>query len=199
MGAYSPARVFTPELRAQVIQKIIAPTVKQMADEGTPYSGVLYAGLMLTDEGPKLVEYNCRFGDPECQVLMMRLESDLADYLLACANYSLGAMEPVKCSQGTALTVVMAAKGYPGTPEKGGPITRISAAEDGGARVFHAGTELDEDDMLRANGGRVLNVTALGDTVAAAQKAAYAAVDAIHFPSGFCRRDIGWREVAREG
>jgi len=198
MGAYSPARVFTPELRAEVMQKIIAPTVKQMANDGTPYSGVLYAGLMLTDEGPKLVEYNCRFGDPECQVLMMRLESDLADYLLACAENRLGAMEPAQFAQGAALTVVMAAKGYPGTPEKGGAITRISAAEDGGARVFHAGTVMDEDDMLRANGGRVLNVTALGDTVAAAQKAAYAAVDAIHFPNGFCRRDIGWREVARE-
>ncbi len=199
MGAYSPARVFTPELRGQVLTRILAPTVKQMADEGTPYSGVLYAGLMLTEEGPKLVEYNCRFGDPECQVLMMRLESDLADYLLACAESRLGAMEPARFSAQVALTVVMAAKGYPCTPEKGGAITRISAAEDGGARVFHAGTVLDDDDQLRANGGRVLNVTALGDTVAAAQKAAYAAVDAVHFPSGFCRRDIGWREVAREG
>jgi len=198
MGAYSPARVLTPELRAQVMTHIIAPTVRQMADDGTPYSGVLYAGLMLTDEGPKLVEYNCRFGDPECQVLMMRLESDLADYLLACAESRLGTMPPAEFAEEVALTVVMAARGYPGTPEKGGPISRIAGAEAGGARVFHAGTMLDDDDVLRANGGRVLNVTALGATTAAAQKAAYAAVDAVHFPSGFCRRDIGWREVARE-
>ena len=199
MGAYSPARVLTAALRGEVIEKILAPTVRQMAEDGTPYSGVLYAGLMLTDQGPKLVEYNCRFGDPECQVLMMRFEGDLADYLQACAEHKLATMEPPKFADGVALTVVMAAKGYPGTTEKGGAITRVSAAEGGGARVFHAGTMLDDDGVLRANGGRVLNVTALGETVAAAQKAAYAAVDAVHFPSGFCRRDIGWREVAREG
>ena len=197
MGAYSPARVLTPDLRAQVMQRIVAPTVKTLAEEGTPYSGVLYAGLMLTDEGPKLVEYNCRFGDPECQVLMMRLESDLGEYLLACAECSLGALRPPKFSDARALTVVMAANGYPGTPEKGGAIEGIAAAEASGAKVFHAGTAL-EDGRLVASGGRVLNVTATGARVADAQRNAYAAVDALDFPTGFCRRDIGWREIERE-
>jgi phosphoribosylamine--glycine ligase len=197
MGAYSPARVLTPDLRAQVMQRIVAPTVKTLAEEGTPYSGVLYAGLMLTRDGPKLVEYNCRFGDPECQVLMMRLESDLGEYLLACADCSLGALRPPKFSDARALTVVMAANGYPGPPEKGGTIDGIAAAEADGAEIFHAGTAI-RDGRLVANGGRVLNVTALGKTVAEAQAAAYAAVDALDFPTGFCRRDIGWREVERE-
>ena len=197
MGAYSPARVLTPDLRAQVMQRIIAPTVKTLAEEGTPYSGVLYAGLMLTSEGPKLVEYNCRFGDPECQVLMMRLESDLGEYLLACAQYRLGAMERPRFSSGTALTVVMAANGYPGTPGKGGAIEGIEAAEAAGAKVFHAGTALDASGALVANGGRVLNVTALGGDVPEAQRKAYTAVDRIDFPTGFCRRDIGWREIER--
>jgi phosphoribosylamine--glycine ligase len=198
MGAYSPARVLTPDLRAQVMQRIVAPTVKTLAEEGTPYSGVLYAGLMLTRDGPKLVEYNCRFGDPECQVLMMRLESDLGEYLLASADCSLGALQPPKFSPDRALTVVMAARGYPATPEKGGAIGGIEAAEAEGAKVFHAGTALDATGKLVASGGRVLNVTAIGPTVAEAQANAYAAVDRIDFPTGFCRRDIGWREIARE-
>lgn len=197
MGAYSPARVLTPDIRAKAITDIIAPTVQTLASEGRPYSGVLYAGLMLTDEGPKLVEYNCRFGDPECQVLMMRLESDLGEYLLACAENSLATMPPVKFSGDTALTVVLAADGYPDTPQKGGTIDNIAAAQADGARVFHAGTAL-QGDQLVANGGRVLNVTARGTSVGEAQAAAYRAVDAVEFPSGFCRRDIGWREVARE-
>ncbi len=196
MGAYSPAPIITPELRAAVMQKIITPTVRQLADEGTPYSGVLYAGLMLTDEGPKLVEYNCRFGDPECQVLMMRLEEDLADYMLACARNSLGTMERPRFSTDTAMTVVMAAKGYPGTPEKGGMIA-LGDAEADGAKVFHAGTVLDEEGVLRANGGRVLNVTARGTDIKAAQDATYAAVKKVDFESGYYRSDIGWREVAR--
>jgi phosphoribosylamine--glycine ligase len=158
---------------------------------------VLYAGLMLTSEGPKLVEYNCRFGDPECQVLMMRLESDLGEYLYAAATGSLGALPPPKFADETALTVVMAANGYPATPEKGGAIAGLEAAEATGARVFHAGTS-EREGKLVAAGGRVLNVTARGATVTAAQEAAYQAVDAIDFPTGFCRRDIGWREVARE-
>jgi phosphoribosylamine--glycine ligase len=162
-----------------------------------PYSGVLFAGLMLTEEGPRLIEYNARFGDPECQVLMMRLESDLGELMLACANNSLAAQPPVRRSDQTALTVVMAANGYPGTPEKGGAI-ELGEAEAEGAKVFHAGTKL-EGETLVANGGRVLNVTAMGATVTEAQTAAYKAVDAIDFPSGFCRRDIGWREVKREG
>ncbi|MGC1271020.1 MAG: phosphoribosylamine--glycine ligase [Croceibacterium sp.] len=197
MGAYSPAPVLTPVLRGEVLSRIIGPTVRAMADAGTPYSGVLYCGLMLTEAGPKLVEYNCRFGDPECQVLMMRMESDLGEYLLACAENRLATMEPVRFSADTALTVVMAAKGYPDTPQKGGAINGIDAAEATGAKVFHAGTALDENGQLVANGGRVLNVTARGTTAAEAQAAAYRAVDALDFPTGFCRRDIGWREVAR--
>ena len=198
MGAYSPAPILTPELRGEVMNRIVAPTVRALADEGMPYSGVLYAGVMLTPEGPKLVEYNCRFGDPECQVLMMRLESDLGEYLLACAESRLGTMAPLKLSPQTALTVVMAANGYPGTPEKGGTIEGIEAAEATGARVFHAGTALDPSGRLIAAGGRVLNVTALGADTAEAQANAYAAVDLIDFPTGFCRRDIGWREIERE-
>ena len=198
MGAYSPARVLTPELEAEVIEKIIRPTVDTLAAEGTPYSGVLYAGLMLTDEGPKLIEYNARFGDPECQVLMMRFDGDLVDLLLSVAQGKLASQGPVALADRTALTIVMAAKGYPGTPEKGGAIAGIEAAEAGGARVFHAGTA-EKDGAIVANGGRVLNVTATGATVGEAQAAAYRAVDAIDFPTGFCRRDIGWREVAREG
>jgi phosphoribosylamine--glycine ligase len=198
MGAYSPAPIITPEIRAEVLSRILVPTVQQMAADGMPYSGVLYAGLMLTDEGPKLVEYNCRFGDPECQVLMMRLEEDLAEYLLACATGALATMERPKLSHDTALTVVMAAQGYPGTPQKGGEIV-LNDAEADGAVVFHAGTVIDEEDgTLRANGGRVLNVTARGATVAEAQANAYAAVDRLSFSTGFCRRDIGSKEVARE-
>ena len=198
MGAYSPAPVLTPELEAQVLSRIIAPTVKAMADAGMPYSGVLYAGLMLTEEGPKLIEYNARFGDPECQVLMMRLESDLAELLLACADNKLSAIAPPRFSPDVAMTVVMAAQGYPGTPKKGGRIDHIPAAEAGGAKVFHAGTTLSGDGVLSASGGRVLNVTARGASVKAARDVAYAAVDAIGFPEGFCRRDIGWREIERE-
>ena len=195
MGAYSPAPVLTPELQARVMAEIIEPTVRTMREEGNPYQGVLFAGLMLTGEGPKLIEYNARFGDPECQVLMMRLQSNLAAILLACAQGTLEGVEIALADQ-TALTVVMAAKGYPGTPEKGGAIA-LNDAETEGAKVFHAGTAL-KDGGLVANGGRVLNVTATGASVTEAQARAYAAVDKVAFPSGFCRRDIGWREVARE-
>jgi phosphoribosylamine--glycine ligase len=195
MGAYSPAAVLTPELQARVMAEIIEPTVRTMRVEGNPYQGVLFAGLMLTSEGPKLIEYNARFGDPECQVLMMRLESDLAAIMLACAQGTLEGVE-IALRDETALTVVMAAKGYPGTPEKGGAIA-LNDAEAGGAKVFHAGTAL-KDGALVANGGRVLNVTACAPSVTEAQARAYAAVDKITFPTGFCRRDIGWREVARE-
>lgn len=194
MGAYSPAPVLTAELEAQVMERIIAPTVATLAAEDMPYSGVLFAGLMLTSEGPKLIEYNCRFGDPECQVLMTRLQSDLAELLLATAKGELANCPPPRLSDGYALTVVMAARGYPGTPEKGGAIL---LGDVGHAKVFHAGTAW-KDGALVANGGRVLNVTATGSSVTEAQRAAYAAVDAIAFPTGFCRRDIGWREVARE-
>ncbi len=199
MGAYSPAPVLTPELQTRVMDEIIRPTVETMRAEGMPYSGVLYAGLMLTDSGPRLIEYNCRFGDPECQVLMTRLTSDLTEIMFACAKGELEGMQ-ANFSPATTMTVVMAAKGYPGTPKKGGEIdlADAEAVRDGGAaKVFHAGTAI-KDGALVANGGRVLNVTAKGMSVTEAQKTAYAAVDAIHFPSGFCRGDIGWREVERE-
>ena len=195
MGAYSPAPVLTPALQARVMAEIIEPTVRTMREEGHPYQGVLFAGLMLTADGPKLIEYNARFGDPECQVLMMRLESDFVPVMLACAKGALAGVEVAFRDQ-TALTVVMAAKGYPGTPEKGGAID-LGAAEAAGVKLFHAGTAL-KDSALVANGGRVLNVTAMASSVTEAQQRAYQAVDAVSFPSGFCRRDIGWREVARE-
>ncbi|MBC2664596.1 phosphoribosylamine--glycine ligase [Novosphingobium flavum] len=198
MGAYSPARVLTPELEREALTRIIAPTVKTLADEGMPYSGVLFLGLMLTAKGPQLIEYNCRFGDPECQVMLMRLESDLGELLLACAENRLGAIQPPRFSDDVALTVVMAGEGYPGEPKKGGLIKGLAAAEATGAKVFHAGTTDCPDDVLRANGGRVLNVTARGASVSEAQERAYAAVDLIEAPELFCRRDIGWREVARE-
>ena len=197
MGAYSPALVLTSALEAQAMTEIVEPTVAALAAAGTPYVGVLYAGLMLTGEGPKLVEYNCRFGDPECQVLMPRFEGDLAELLLAVATGKLTEHGAVVFADTVALTVVMAAKGYPATPDKGGRIAGLEAAEAEGAIVFHAGTELD-DGQLVSSGGRVLAVTASGSSVAEAQAKAYAAVDKIDFADGFCRRDIGWREVARE-
>ena len=196
MGAYSPAPVLTPELERKVLGEIIEPTVRTLRAEGMPYSGVLYAGLMLTAEGPRLIEYNARFGDPECQVLMMRYEGDLAALMLACAKGELAAETPPRFAPQAALTVVMAAEGYPGTPRPDGAI-ELGSAETAGAKVFHAGTRLDGDRLL-ASGGRVLNVTALGASVTAAKAAAYRAVDAIDFPDGFCRRDIGQKEVDRE-
>lgn len=199
MGAYSPAPIVTSDLQDWIYRDVIEPTVRTMAAEDTPYSGVLYAGLMLTEEGPKLVEYNCRFGDPECQVLMMRFQGDLAAVMLACAKGELAQYSKrvnADFADNTALTVVMAAKGYPGTPEKGGAID-LGGAEKGGAKVFHAGTAV-KGGQLVANGGRVLNVTALGGSVTEAKRCAYEAVDAVSFPGGFYRRDIGWKEVARE-
>jgi phosphoribosylamine--glycine ligase len=196
MGAYSPARVLTPELEARAIAEIVRPTVEAMARTGHPFQGVLYAGLMLTAEGPKLIEYNARFGDPECEVLMPRLDGDLLDIMIAT---DAGTLDTVTAAwrDAVALSVVMAADGYPGVPAKGGAIRGIDAAEATGGLVFQAGTAM-ADGALVANGGRVLAVTATGATVAEAQAAAYRAVDAIDFPSGFARRDIGWREVARE-
>jgi phosphoribosylamine--glycine ligase len=196
MGAYSPASIFTPELEERALDEIVRPTARALAQAGTPYSGVLYAGLMLTAEGPKLVEYNVRFGDPECQVLMMRLESDLLELMLATAAGELGDAPPAVFASAAALTVVMAANGYPEAPEKGGEIEALDSAEAQGAKVFHAGTAA-MDRQLVAAGGRVLNVTATGGTVIEAQRAAYRAAEAIRFPGGFYRRDIGWREAAR--
>jgi phosphoribosylamine--glycine ligase len=197
MGAYSPAPVLTPDLEARAIDEIVRPTVDALARMGSPYSGVLYAGLMLTADGPKLIEYNVRFGDPECQVLMARLEEDLLTYMVACDRGTLDQVPPPRFADATALAVVMAANGYPGTPETGGTIAGIEAAEATGARVFQAGTRL-EGETLVAAGGRVLNVVGTGESVGAAQAAAYRGVDALDFPTGFCRRDIGWREVERE-
>ena len=196
MGAYSPASILTPRLETRVMDDIVRPTVEALAEQGSPYSGILYAGLMLTRKGPQLIEYNARFGDPECQVLMMRLESDLLGLLLAVAKGKLAEHPRPVFSKEAALTVVMAAKGYPGTPRKGGAIKGIEEAEAQGAKVFQAATAL-KGRKLVADGGRVLSVTARGKDLLQAQRAAYRAVDAIDFPSGFCRRDIGWREAAR--
>lgn len=196
MGAYSPAPVLTDALVDQVMAKIIVPTIETMAARGTPFQGVLYAGLMITADGPKLIEYNTRFGDPECQVLMMRLKSDLLEMILACVDGTLDQID-ADWHDAVALTVVMAANGYPGPYEKGSEIKNLEAAEQAGAKVFHAGTK-SEAGRLLANGGRVLNVTALGNSVREAQAAAYDAVGQIDWPGGFSRSDIGWRAVARE-
>jgi len=196
MGAYSPAPVMTPELEARAMREIVEPTLAAMSARGTPYRGVLYAGLMITAEGPQLIEYNCRFGDPETQVLMPRLASDLVEALVAACDGRLDTCE-IRWREEAALTVVMAARGYPGPVEKGSGVGGIEAAEAlPGVTVFHAGTAL-KDGALVASGGRVLNVTALGADVAQARERAYAAVERIDWPEGFCRRDIGWRAIAR--
>ncbi|MFM9976560.1 MAG: phosphoribosylamine--glycine ligase [Sphingomonadaceae bacterium] len=196
MGAYSPATVLTPAVEARVMREIIGPTVTAMAAAGTPFSGVLFAGLMLTDEGPKLIEYNARFGDPETQAMLARFEGDLVALLHAVAVGRLADVGPLPFSANTALTVVMAANGYPGTPETGGVIAGIADAEATGALVFHAGTAHNADRLV-SKGGRVLGVTGTGPDIEAACTQAYRAVDAIDFPTGFVRRDIGWRERAR--
>lgn len=195
MGAYSPAPSLTEELQAEVMENIIMPTVRGMAADGCPYTGVLYAGLMLTKDGPKLLEYNVRFGDPECQVLMMRLRSDIVPALVASCDGMLESFD-LRWMDDAALTVVLAANGYPGSYEKGTEIRGLEAAAETGAMVFHAGTKA-EGDQVQAIGGRVLNVTAYAATIAEAQHNAYKAVDAIDWPDGFCRRDIGWRAIDR--
>ena len=198
MGAYSPAPAATQELEAQIMGTIIQPTVAAMAAEGRPFKGVLYAGLMLTEAGPKLLEYNTRFGDPECQVLCLRLVSDLLPALIASADGVLDKFH-LRWQPQTALTVVMAARGYPGNYEKGTEIRGLDAvAAMKGVKVFHAGTRRAEDGRLLANGGRVLGVSALGEDIAEARKRAYGAIEAIDWPEGFCRRDIGWRALARK-
>jgi phosphoribosylamine--glycine ligase len=197
MGAYSPAPVLTQALIDQTMARIVKPTVAAMAQRGIPYMGVIYAGLMITKDGPKLIEYNCRFGDPECQVLMMRLKSDLAPTLIACRDKVLESVD-LRWNDDVALTVVMAANGYPGDYKKGSVIEGVDeAAKLPGVQIFHAATAR-EGGKLVATGGRVLNVTATGKTVSEARARAYAAVDTISWPGGFCRRDIGWRAVARE-
>ena len=196
MGAYSPAPAMTPAMIERTMREIVEPTMRGMAELGAPFSGVLFAGLMITADGPKLIEYNVRFGDPECQVLMLRLKDDLLVLLNAAVDGQLAHMS-ARWRDEAALSVVMAANGYPGTPEKGTLIAGIEAAKEAGAEVFHAGTAL-KDGMLVANGGRVLNVTATGQTVAEAQCRAYQAVGKIDWPGGFFRHDIGWRAVERE-
>ncbi|HEX4636048.1 MAG TPA: phosphoribosylamine--glycine ligase [Rhizomicrobium sp.] len=194
MGAYSPAPVLPPALEQVAMERFIKPTVAAMAAHGRPYMGVLYLGLMITKDGPKLVEYNCRFGDPECQVLMPRLKSDLLTALLAARE---GKLAPLAWRDEAALTVVMASRGYPGATEKGHVISGLeTAAQLPGITLFHAGTEQKDSDIL-AVGGRVLNVTALGKDVAQAQARAYAAVKEIHWNGAFYRTDIGWRALKR--
>lgn len=198
MGAYSPAPVMTDALAAKIDETVIRRTVEAMKSEGRPYTGILYAGLMITEAGPQLIEYNARFGDPECQVLMMRLKSDLLPALIAACDGVLETFD-LRWYDETALTVVLAAEGYPGSYDKGTEIRGVDAAEsDESVKVFHAGTARDDAGTLTAIGGRVLNVTALGGTVAEAQQRAYAAINRIDWPQGFCRRDIGWRAIERE-
>jgi phosphoribosylamine---glycine ligase len=197
MGAYSPAPVMTEAMCARVMDEMIRPTLRAMAAMGSPYKGVLFAGVMVTRDGPKLVEYNARFGDPECQVLMLRMMSDIVPALLASADGQLKNFS-LRWFDEAALTVIMATKGYPGDYGKGSAIAGLDeAAKVEGVEIFHAGTAI-RDGRVVANGGRVLNICALGKTVTEAQQRAYAAVDRIHWPDGFCRRDIGWQAIARE-
>ncbi|MBT7510653.1 MAG: phosphoribosylamine--glycine ligase [Rhodospirillaceae bacterium] len=195
MGAYSPAPVIDKAMSKQIMETIIEPTIRGMADDGIPFKGVLFAGLMITEQGPRLIEYNCRFGDPECQPLMMRLKSDFLEVLLAAVNGKLDKVE-LEWHRNAALTVVMAAEGYPGSYEKGSEIKGLGDAEANGAVVFHAGTTLDGERIL-ASGGRVLGVTAMAPGVIKAQKKAYEAAAKIDWPEGFNRTDIGWRAVKR--
>ncbi|KWT69326.1 Phosphoribosylamine--glycine ligase [Hyphomicrobium sulfonivorans] len=197
MGAYSPAAVVTPEMSARIMDEIINPTVAAMQARGIPFKGVLFAGLMITADGPKLIEYNVRFGDPETQVLMLRLKSDLLLALLAATDGVLDTFD-LRWYDDAALTVVLAANGYPASPDTGTEINGVEkAAAIDGVEIFHAGTRRDGDRLL-ATGGRVLNVTAIGKTVAEAQARAYQAAAAIDWPGGFYRKDIGWRAVERE-
>lgn len=201
MGAYSPAPIVTPAMEARVMEEIVRPTVDGMRAEGYPYTGVLFAGLMIDDDGePSLLEYNVRFGDPECQVLMMRLESDLLPVLEACADGTLDSLEPLRWRNESAMVVVMAAQGYPGAYEKGTVIRGLDGIHERDAVVFHAGTGVrrhgDGNEDIVANGGRVIGVTALGANLAAARDGAYRAVDAVDWPQGFCRRDIGHRALS---
>ena len=195
MGAYSPPPLLTPALRERVMREIVAPTVAGMAERGAPFRGVLFVGLMVGADGPKLIEFNVRFGDPEIEAILARLDDDLLEFLLGCACGAAPERAPRFLDE-AALTVIMAARGYPGAPEKGTPIRGLDAAARApGVSILHAGTRRDGETLV-ADGGRVLAVTALGRDVAEAQARAYAAVDRIDWPGGFCRRDIGWRAVA---
>jgi phosphoribosylamine--glycine ligase len=194
MGAYSPAPVFTPAIEQRTLDEIVKPTARALVKAGMPYRGVLYIGLMITKDGPKLIEYNVRFGDPECQVLMPRLKDDLLTLMLGACEGGLGKLS-VRWRDEVAITVVLATKGYPGAYTSGSEIRGLDeAVKVEGVTIFHAGTKRDGGKLL-ANGGRVLNVTATGKTVKEAQTRAYKAVDLIDWPEGFCRRDIGWRAL----
>ncbi|MFL6774645.1 MAG: phosphoribosylamine--glycine ligase, partial [Sphingomicrobium sp.] len=197
MGAYAPAPVLTAELQQRAMDEIVRPTARALKAAGTPFNGVLYAGLMLTADGPKLIEYNVRFGDPECEAIMPLVEGDFAALLHAVATGRLADLAPPGLSARHSMTVIVAARGYPGTPASGGPIREIAAAERiDGVTVFHAGTALSGGGLV-AKGGRVLAVTAVADTFANARARAYRAVDQIDFADGFHRSDIGWRELER--
>lgn len=199
MGAYAPAPVLTADLQQRAMDEIVRPTVRALADAGTPFIGVLYAGLMLTTDGPKLIEYNVRFGDPECEAIMPLIEGDFAELLMAVATGRLAEIDPPRLSGDHSMTVILAARGYPGTPASGGSIHEVEAAEQvPGVTVFHAGTTQGPTGLV-AKGGRVLAVTAVADSFANARARAYRAVDQIDFADGFHRRDIGWRELERTG
>jgi len=198
MGAYAPAPVLTEELLQRAMDEIVRPTARALAEAGTPFNGVLYAGLMLTADGPTLIEYNVRFGDPECEAIMPLIDGDFAELLLAVATGRLGEIQAPRLIGKHAVTVIVAARGYPDSPASGGLIREIEAAEQvEGVTVFHAGTSIGEHGLV-AKGGRVLAVTAIAETFANARARAYRAVDQIDFADGFHRRDIGWRELARE-
>ena len=197
MGAYSPTPLVTPAIHDAIMAKIILPTVAGMKQRGTPFRGILYAGIMLTTQGPKLFEFNVRFGDPECQVLMLRMMSDIVPAFIAACDGELKHFD-LRWYPESALTVVMAAKGYPGDYKRGTTIEGLyDASQVEGVEIFHAGTKQD-GQKITANGGRVLNVSALGKNVTQAQARAYQAVDRIQWPEGFCRHDIGWQAVKRE-
>jgi phosphoribosylamine--glycine ligase len=198
MGAYSPAPILDEAMQQRVMDEVVTPTVRGMKAEGRPYRGVLFVGLMIDEHGPRVVEYNVRFGDPECQVIMARLKDDPLPQLLACATGGLDGCRRLERFVDPAVTVVMAAKGYPEEPRKGGVIRNLAAADAvPGVTVFHAGTKQQGEDVV-ANGGRVLNVTATAPTLKQAVARAYQAVDLIDWPDGFCRRDIAWRALARK-
>jgi phosphoribosylamine--glycine ligase len=197
MGAYAPAPVFPSALEQAAMDRIVRPVLAEMARRGTPFRGILFAGLMLTPDGAKVIEFNVRFGDPECQVLLLRLKSDLLAALQAACDGELGNFD-LRWSDNAAIAVVMAARGYPEAPERGSEIRGLDrAGAIPGVQLFHAGTEADVTGVVRAAGGRVLTVCATGTTLAAAHDSAYAGVAAIDWPEGFCRRDIGWRALPR--
>ncbi len=196
MGAYSPAPVLTAALQDRAMREIVEPTARAMVAEGHPFTGILFAGLMLTGEGPKLIEYNVRFGDPECEAIVPRIDGDFAALLMAVATG--GAFDAPTLSDDHVMTVILAADGYPGNPKTGGSIAGVERAEQDRTIVFHAGTRRGDDGSLVASGGRVLAVTGRGASLGEARVRAYAAVERIAFPDGFCRRDIGWRELERQ-